>query len=75
MAVQQGSGSEARAHSARTVGMHAIETFMLHYGYIALFLFALLESACIPIPSEVTFGLGGALCSSAFFSGGQHHDA
>ena len=75
VAVQQGSGSEARAHSARTVGMHAIETFMLHYGYIALFLFALLESACIPIPSEVTFGLGGALCSSAFFSGGQHHDA
>jgi membrane protein DedA with SNARE-associated domain len=55
--------------------MHAIETFMLHYGYIALFLFAVLESACIPIPSEVTFGLGGALCSTAFFSGGQHHDA
>ena len=55
--------------------MHAIETFMLHYGYYALFLFAVLESACIPIPSEVTFGLGGALCSSAFFTGGQHQDA
>ena len=55
--------------------MQAIETFMLHYGYVALFLFAVLESACVPIPSEITFGLGGALCSTAFFTGGQHHDA
>ncbi len=55
--------------------MHAIETFMLHYGYYALFLFAVLESMCIPIPSEVTFGLGGALCSAAFFTSGQHQDA
>lgn len=49
--------------------MHALQHFMTTYGYYAVFLFAFLEAACIPIPSEITFGLGGAMCSSAFLSG------
>ena len=37
------------------------------YGYLAIFVLMLLESACIPIPSEVTMLFGGALANQAFF--------
>lgn len=37
------------------------------YGYVAIFVLMLLESACIPIPSEVTMLFGGALANDAFF--------
>jgi membrane protein DedA with SNARE-associated domain len=37
------------------------------YGYAAIFLLMVLESACIPIPSEVTMLFGGALANAAFF--------
>ena len=43
-----------------------MQHFIAHYGYIAVFIFTVLESACIPLPSEVTLSLGGALCSTAF---------
>jgi membrane protein DedA with SNARE-associated domain len=43
-----------------------MEHFLVTYGYLAIFVLTILESACIPIPSEVTLALGGALCSSAF---------
>jgi membrane protein DedA with SNARE-associated domain len=43
----------------------AVQSFVQHYGYAAIFLLALLESACVPIPSEVTFGFAGALCTTA----------
>jgi len=33
------------------------------YGYIAIFVLMLLESACVPIPSEVTMLFGGALAA------------
>jgi membrane protein DedA with SNARE-associated domain len=36
------------------------------YGYLAVFVLMVLESACIPIPSEVTMLLGGALASASF---------
>lgn len=36
------------------------------YGYIGLFFIALLSSACLPVPSEVAFGLAGAYCTTAF---------
>jgi membrane protein DedA with SNARE-associated domain len=42
-----------------------VQHFIHHYSYVALFLLALAESACIPIPSEVTFGFAGALCTVA----------
>jgi membrane protein DedA with SNARE-associated domain len=36
------------------------------YGYVAIFVLMLLESACVPIPSEVTMLFGGALATTAF---------
>ena len=41
------------------------------YGYAAIFLLMLLESACIPIPSEVTMLFGGALVSAPFLAADQ----
>jgi membrane protein DedA with SNARE-associated domain len=34
------------------------------YGYLAVFVLMLLESACIPIPSEITMPFGGLLAAS-----------
>ena len=34
------------------------------YGYAAIFLLMLLESACVPVPSEVTMLFGGALVTA-----------
>ena len=48
---------------------HLLET----WGYLAVFVLTALESACIPIPSEVTLGLGGALASGAVIGGAQGH--
>ena len=48
---------------------HLLET----WGYLAVFILTVLESACIPIPSEVTLGLGGALASGAVVGGAQGH--
>ena len=42
-----------------------MSSFVQHYGYFALFLLAIAESALIPIPSEVTFGFAGALATTA----------
>ncbi|HEX9235323.1 MAG TPA: DedA family protein, partial [Actinomycetota bacterium] len=41
---------------------HLIET----YGYLAVFVLMVAESACIPIPSELTMLLGGALANATF---------
>ncbi len=41
------------------------------YGYLAVFVLMVLESAAIPVPSEVTMLFGGALASSAFAGAGQ----
>jgi membrane protein DedA with SNARE-associated domain len=38
------------------------------YGYLAIFLLMVLESACVPIPSEVTMLFGGALVSASFLA-------
>jgi membrane protein DedA with SNARE-associated domain len=42
-----------------------VQHFLETWGYVAVFFLTLLESACVPIPSEVTLGLGGALASGA----------
>jgi len=47
--------------------------FLESYGYVAVFVLTVIEAACIPIPSEVTLGLGGALASAAFVSGSKAH--
>ncbi len=38
-----------------------MESFLIHWGYAAIFLFGFLEACCVPIPSEVTFGFAGVL--------------
>jgi membrane protein DedA with SNARE-associated domain len=42
---------------------HIITDYLADYGYIAVFVLMVLESACIPIPSEVTMVFGGFLVS------------
>ncbi len=44
------------------------------YGYLAVFVLMTLESACVPVPSEVTMLFGGALASAAFAGAGQELD-
>ncbi len=44
---------------------------LAEYGYLAIFVLMLLESACIPIPSEVTMLFGGALTTAAFAGAGN----
>ena len=38
-----------------------MESFLIHWGYAAVFLFGFLEACCVPIPSGITFGFAGAL--------------
>ena len=42
-----------------------MQSFVQSYGYVALIVLSIVESACAPIPSEVTFGFAGALCTTA----------
>jgi membrane protein DedA with SNARE-associated domain len=45
---------------------HFIRVAIEDYGYLAVFLLMVAESACIPIPSEVTMLFGGAAANAAF---------
>jgi membrane protein DedA with SNARE-associated domain len=47
-----------------------VQHFIGTYGYFAIFILMVAESACIPIPSELTMPLGGALAAGA--SAGVH---
>lgn len=40
-----------------------MQSFIAQYGYAAIFILMVAESACIPVPSELTMLLGGALAS------------
>jgi membrane protein DedA with SNARE-associated domain len=42
-----------------------VQNFIAQYGYLAVFLLMLAESACIPVPSEVIMLFGGALAAGA----------
>ncbi|MBR7830720.1 DedA family protein [Actinospica sp. MGRD01-02] len=42
-----------------------MQSFIANYGYLAIFLLMLAESACIPIPSELIMLFGGALAAGA----------
>ena len=46
-----------------------ITTQITHHGYVAVFVLMVLESACIPIPSEVIMPFGGALAGGLLASG------
>ncbi len=54
-----------------TTRMDAMTSFITQHGYLALAIIGVLTSACIPLPTEAAFGLGGALASAGF--GGMHH--
>jgi membrane protein DedA with SNARE-associated domain len=47
---------------------------IVRYGYAAIFILMLLESACVPVPSEVTMLFGGALTAAAFAGAGGRLD-
>lgn len=42
-----------------------MQHFIATYGYLAIFLLMLAESACIPVPSELIMTFGGALAAGA----------
>jgi len=42
-----------------------VQQFIIRFGYLAIFVLMLAESACIPVPSELTMLLGGALAAGA----------
>ena len=42
-----------------------MESFIIHAGYAAVFLFGFLEACCVPIPSEITFGFAGVLAGES----------
>jgi membrane protein DedA with SNARE-associated domain len=42
-----------------------VQHFIIQYGYLAVFLLMLAESACIPVPSELIMLFGGALAAGA----------
>lgn len=48
---------------------HLIVTEISRHGYLAIFGLMVLESACIPIPSEAIMGFGGALTSGLVIAG------
>jgi membrane protein DedA with SNARE-associated domain len=48
---------------------HVLET----WGYVAIFVLTAVGSACIPVPSEITLGFGGALASGATFGSSHTH--
>ncbi|MHB2024446.1 MAG: DedA family protein [Mycobacteriales bacterium] len=52
---------------------HLIVTEVVKHGYLAIFLLMVLESACIPIPSEAIMPFGGALAGGLFVAAGQPH--
>jgi membrane protein DedA with SNARE-associated domain len=45
-----------------------MEHFLQSSGYAAVFVLALAEAVCIPFPSEITFGFGGALAAQGHVS-------
>jgi membrane protein DedA with SNARE-associated domain len=51
-----------------------VTRWVVDNGYVAVFLLMVLESACVPIPSEVTMLVGGALASAAFAGAGHELD-
>ncbi len=46
-----------------------MEHFIISHSYLAIFVLTVAEAACIPVPSEITLGLGGALASGYSPSG------
>jgi membrane protein DedA with SNARE-associated domain len=45
-----------------------MESFLIHWGYAAVFLFGFLEACCVPIPSVITFAFAGVLAGEGYLS-------
>lgn len=52
---------------------HLIVSEITRHGYIAIFLLMVLESACIPVPSEAVMMFGGALSAGITVAGVTSH--
>src|SRR3974377_2090361 len=50
----------------------AMESFLVSHAIYAIIVFGVLEAMCIPISSELTFLLGGAIASGAVTGTHQH---
>jgi membrane protein DedA with SNARE-associated domain len=55
----------ARRPEVRLPEGNHVQHIITSYGYLAVFLLMLAESACIPIPSELIMPLGGAMAAGA----------
>ncbi|MGC8463722.1 MAG: DedA family protein [Acidimicrobiales bacterium] len=53
--------------------VHLVVSEISKHGYLAVFLLMVLESACIPIPSEAVMLFGGALAGGAVVAGVHLH--
>ena len=45
-----------------------MESFLIHWGYAAVFVFGFFEACCIPIPSAITFAFAGVLAGEGYLS-------
>ena len=69
MRAQEVPGADSRPRRQHnriaTTGCRFTQHFIATYGYIAVFLLMLAESACIPVPSELIMTFGGAIAAGA----------
>src|ERR1700749_2046449 len=49
-----------------------MQQFISSYGYLAILLLMTAESACIPVPSELTMPFGGAIAAGGVGGGAPH---
>jgi membrane protein DedA with SNARE-associated domain len=54
--------------------VHFMTDEVARFGYFGVFFLMVLESACVPVPSEVTMLFGGALASPSFAAPGRELD-
>src|SRR5262249_15613349 len=54
-----------RSPDTRLTGTARMQHFISSYGYLAILLLMTAESACIPVPSELTMPFGGAIAAGA----------
>jgi membrane protein DedA with SNARE-associated domain len=45
-----------------------MESFLIHWGYAAVFLFGFIEACCVPIPSAITFAFAGVLAGEGYLN-------
>ena len=61
-------GSSTRGTGSHSVHRRSMESFIIHWGYAAVFLLGFLEACCVPIPSAITFGFAGVLASEGYLN-------